>query len=87
MPKITLDPKRVQNLGGYINERKANLPYRDVVVGNPLDHPVKVEVPVYAESYFDDMRAEGILVEPIYAGDSLKEALDKMKQKIGVKVE
>ena len=85
MPKFTFDPKRVQNLGGYINEIKANLPYRDVVVGNPNDYEVKIEVPIYSEEMIEDIKENGLLVEPIYAGDSLKEAIDKMKAKIGVK--
>ena len=85
MPKMVFDPKRVQNLGGYIVESEANLPYRDVVVGNPNDFDVKIEVPIYSEEMLEELKEEGLIVEPIYAGDSLKEAMERVKARIGVR--
>lgn len=84
MPKFVFVPKRVQNLGGYIVESKANLPYRDVVVGNPHDFEVKIDVPIYSEAMIEAIKENGLIVEPIYAGDSLKEALNKVRAKVGV---
>lgn len=79
MPKFILRPFHTQNLGGYVVETYAKLPYRDVVVGNPTNEMKKIEVPVYSEETFKEYEKQGIIVLPIYAGDSLEEALKKVR--------
>ncbi|MFH1721905.1 MAG: energy-converting hydrogenase B subunit EhbP [Candidatus Altiarchaeota archaeon] len=83
MTKISIEPKIVFNLGGYIVESVANLPYRDVVVGNPKDETIKINAPIYNEQMIDDLEKQGLIIEKINAGESLGEALRKVKEKIG----
>jgi energy-converting hydrogenase B subunit P len=82
MPKFILRPLHVQNLGGYIVETYAKLPYRDVVIGNPTNEHLKIEVPVYSEETLKGYEKQGIIVLPVYAGDSLGEAISSVRAQV-----
>ncbi|HDI46856.1 MAG TPA: hypothetical protein ENF82_03515, partial [Candidatus Methanomethylia archaeon] len=47
MCRFILRERHAQNLGGFIVERVANFPFRDIVVGNPYNEPVLIKVPIY----------------------------------------
>jgi hypothetical protein len=79
MPRIAIRPKAVINLGGWVCERKLTIPYRDYVIGNPFDEPVKISSPIYT---MDDIKAIedlGLIVEPVAATDRLVDKLNKVK--------
>jgi hypothetical protein len=67
MPKIAIRGKDVINLGGWVLEHRAKLPYRDYVIGNPFDEPVKA------------IEELGLIVEPVSSYDKLTEKLKKVK--------
>ncbi len=83
--KFFLEPGKVINLGGYICEVLAKLPYRDVVVGNPLDEVVKIDIPIYSEQMVEAMRELGIIVRPVKDGESLVDAIGVVKRAIEAK--
>lgn len=83
MPKVVIRGKHVINLGGWIVEHRANLPYRDYVVGNPFDEPVKIEAPIYSIEGIEALRDLGLIVEPVARYDRLIEKLKKVKALIG----
>lgn len=85
MTKISIEPKLVFNLGGYVVESVANLPYRDVVVGNPRDETIKVDAPVYSDADLKAYEDAGLILEPMKEGDSLAGTLEKVKKKVGGK--
>ena len=79
MTKLLLEPGRVMNLGGYIVESRAQLPYRDVVIGNPQKEPVKITAPVIYAETLEEYKMLGIIVEPVAEGESLVKALKKVE--------
>ena len=58
-------PHHLVSLGGYIVER--NFPYRNVILVNKSDEPIKAEVPVFNEEWIDEHRNLGL--EVILVGD------------------
>ena len=82
MPKIIVESGMVFNLGGYIVERKANLPCVDVVLGNPLKNDIKISAPAYSQEMIDEYEKSGMIIEYIKKGDSLKETLERVKKRV-----
>ena len=79
MPRIAIRPKAVINLGGWVCERKLTIPYRDYVIGNPFDEPVKISSPIYTMDYIKAIEDLGLIVEPVAATDRLVDKLNKVK--------
>jgi len=79
MAKFILFPKDVQNMGGYIVENVAKLGYRDIIVGNPTDEPIKIDIPVYNEDIVKSYEQLGIIVYRLKIDESLISALEKVK--------
>ena len=79
MPKIVIREKHVITLGGWVVEHRANLPYRDYVVGNPFNQPVKIEAPIYSQEGIKTLEDLGLIVEPVANYDQLIEKLKKVK--------
>ena len=82
MPNYVLMPKQVMNLGGYIQENKANLGYRDVIVGNPSKECIKIYVPIYSEQCVVDVENLGVLVHRFQEDEDLTEEIEKMREKV-----
>lgn len=82
MPKIVIESGFVLNMGGYIIERKAKLPCVDVIVGNPMGEDVKVDAPVYSREMLDEYVRQGLIVEYLNQGESLKDKLEEVKAKV-----
>lgn len=82
MPKFIMLPKMVINLGGYIIENKADLNYRDVIVGNPKEESVKIFVPIYSEKNVEDIEKLGLLVHRFTEDESFVEEIEIMKKKV-----
>lgn len=79
MAKFILFPKDVQNMGGYIVENVAKLGYRDIIVGNPTDEPIKIDIPVYNEDIVKNYEQLGVVVYRMKTDESLTSALEKVK--------
>lgn len=82
MTKIVFESGLVINLGGYFVERVVKSDFIDVVVGNPLDEDVKIDLPILSMEMLDGIRDKGLLVEYLYEGDSLKDKLEEMREKV-----
>jgi hypothetical protein len=79
MPKIAIRGKDMINLGGWVLEHRAKLPYRDYVIGNPFDEPVKIEAPIYSLEGVKAIEELGLIVEPVSSHDLLIEKLKKVR--------
>jgi hypothetical protein len=79
MPRIAIRPKAVINLGGWVCERKLTIPFRDYVIGNPFDEPVKISSPIYTMEDIKAIEDLGLIVEPVAATDRLVDKLNKVK--------
>ena len=82
MCKFVLRGKHVQNLGGFIVEIRAKLPYRDIVVGNPFDEPVQIPVPVFSVEEIEKMKELGLIVKPVYDTDRVLDVIASVKKEI-----
>jgi len=80
--KYYFESGKVINLGGYICEIVAHLPYRDLVVGNPTKEPVKIDVPIYSEQMVDAIREKGMIVRTVQDGEDLVEAINRVKKAV-----
>jgi len=79
MPKLVIHERHVVTLGGWIVENRTNLPYRDYVIGNPFNEPVKVETPIYSIEDIKTIEVLGLIVEPLAPYDRLIDKLNKVK--------
>jgi hypothetical protein len=82
MPKIVVESGMVLNMGGYIVENMADLPYIDVVIGNPLREDVKISAPLYSAHQLKEYERQGLIIDYINRGDKLKDKLDAVKAKV-----
>ena len=80
--KYLFEPGKVINLGGYICELIAKLPYRDVVIGNPLKEPIKIDVPIYSEQMIEAIREKGLIVRTVEEGEDLVVAIMRVKRAV-----
>ncbi|MBI5459520.1 energy-converting hydrogenase B subunit P [Methanobacterium sp.] len=90
--KIVIRPQHIISLGGYIVE--TDFPYRNVIVVNPTEEPIKLEVPVFHEEWIEEQRQLGLEITPLTEKDNYlsnfrkaKARLDKLKAEKGIKAE
>ena len=84
--KFVVRTQHIVSLGGYIVER--NFPYRNIIVVNKSQEPIKIEIPVFTEDWIDSHRELGLEIIPVTEEDSFlklfrkaKSELDKIKAK------
>ncbi|HIQ32201.1 MAG TPA: hypothetical protein EYH55_01805 [Methanothermococcus okinawensis] len=90
MPKMILPPRLTMALGGYIREtiipygegEGEAFPYRNVIVGNPSDEPVKIEVPVYDRGWIERHRKLGLIVVPVNVEDDFVGLFNMVREKV-----
>ena len=87
MTKFNMESGLVFNLGGYFVERKVEADFIDVVVGNPLPEDVKINAPILTMEMLDELTEQGLIVEPIYKNDSLKDKLEEVREKVNQALE
>ncbi|MDI3549914.1 MAG: energy-converting hydrogenase subunit [Methanobacterium sp.] len=68
------------SLGGYIVE--TDFPYRNVIVVNPTEEPMKVEVPVFDEEWVEEHRQLGLELTPLTEEDNYLSEFRKAKAKL-----
>jgi energy-converting hydrogenase B subunit P len=90
MPKMVLLPRMTMALGGYIRETTfpyddkdiKPFPYRNVIVGNPTDEPIKIEVPVYDEGWIERHKKLGLIVVPVNEDDDFVGLFQMVREKV-----
>jgi len=73
---------------------ETDFPYRNVIVVNPTEEPIKLEVPVFHEEWIEEQRQLGLEIIPLTEKDNYlsnfrkaKARLDKLKSEKGIKAE
>ncbi|MCG2828102.1 energy-converting hydrogenase B subunit P [Methanothermobacter sp. K4] len=66
--KMVIRPHHMISLGGYIVE--LDFPYRNIIVVNPTDEHIKIEVPVFDEDWIDEHRELGLRIIPVRDEDN-----------------
>ena len=90
--KIVIRPLHIMSLGGYIVETE--FPYRNVIVVNPTEEPIKLEVPVFNEEWLEEQGKLGLELTPLTDEDNYlsqfrkaKAKLERLKEEKGVIVD
>ncbi|MGC9517853.1 MAG: energy-converting hydrogenase B subunit EhbP [Methanomicrobiales archaeon] len=78
--KFVVRPMHIISVGGYIVE--VTFPYRNVIVVNPTNEPIKIEIPIYSEDWLDEHRKLGLEVIPITYEESFLRTFKKAKAKL-----
>ena len=83
--KFVVRPMHIVSVGGYIVE--TDFPYRNLIVVNPTEEPIKIDIPIFNEDWIDEHRQLGLEITPITENDSFlsyfrkaKIKLDKLKE-------
>lgn len=66
--KMVIRPHHMISLGGYIVE--LDFPYRNIIVVNPTDEHIKIEVPVFDEDWIEEHRELGLRIIPVRDEDN-----------------
>lgn len=87
--KFVVTPFHIISVGGYIVE--TDFPYSNLIVVNPTDQPIKIDIPVFTEDWIERHRNLGLEIIPIKEEESFlsnfrraKVKLDQLKVELGV---
>jgi energy-converting hydrogenase B subunit P len=85
--KFVVRPLHIISVGGYIVE--TDFPYRNLIVVNPTEEPIKIDIPVFSEDWIERHRQLGLEIIPIKDDETFlsnfrraKIKLDQLKSKI-----
>lgn len=85
--KFVVRPLHIISVGGYIVE--TDFPYRNLIVVNPTEEPIKIDIPVFSEDWIDKHRQLGLEIIPIEEEQTFlsnfrkaKLRLEKLKDKL-----
>jgi len=87
--KIVLRQHHIISLAGYIVETRTS--FRNLIVINHSDEPIKLEVPVLYDGWIEDHEAMGLEVIPVKDNDDFlamfqvaKHKLDEERKQVGI---
>ena len=67
-------------VGGYIVETQ--FPYRNLIVVNPTEEPIKIDIPIFTEDWIEEHRSLGLEITPITEKQSFLSNFRKAKIKL-----
>lgn len=83
--KFVVRAMHIISVGGYIVETQ--FPYRNLIVVNPTEEPIKIDIPIFNEEWIVEHRELGLEITPISEKESFlsnfrkaKIKLDKLKE-------
>ena len=83
--KFVVRAMHIISVGGYIVETQ--FPYRNLIVVNPTEEPIKIDIPIFTEDWIEKHRGFGLEITPITEKESFfsnfrkaKIKLDKLKE-------
>jgi len=78
--KFVVRPLHIISVGGYIVE--VDFPYRNIIVVNPTEEPIKIDIPVFSTEWIDKHRELGLEIIPTEDEDSFLSTWRKAKAKL-----
>lgn len=78
--KFVVRPLHIISVGGYIVE--VDFPYRNIIVVNPTEEPIKIDLPVFTTDWIDEQRKLGLEIIPTKDEDSFLSTFRKAKAKL-----
>lgn len=79
--KFVVRPLHIISVGGYIVE--TDFPYRNVIVVNPTEEPIKIDIPIFFEDWIDRHRQLGLEIIPIKEEETFLTNFRRAKAKLG----
>ncbi|MGB9201820.1 energy-converting hydrogenase B subunit EhbP [Methanobacterium sp.] len=83
--KFVVRAMHIISVGGYIVETQ--FPYRNLIVVNPTEEPIKIDIPIFTEDCIEEHKSLGLEITPITEKESFlsnfrkaKIKLDKLKE-------
>ena len=80
--KFVVRPLHIISVGGYIVE--VDFPYRNIVVVNPTEEPIKIDIPIFSTEWIDEHRKLGLEIIPTKDDDSFLKTFKKAKAKLDI---
>lgn len=78
--KFVVRPLHIISVGGYIVE--VDFPYRNIIVVNPTEEPIKMDIPIFSTEWIDEHRKLGLEIIPTKDDDSFLKTFKKAKAKL-----
>ena len=78
--KFVVRPLHIISVGGYIVE--VDFPYRNIVVVNPTEEPIKIDIPIFSTEWIDEHRKLGLEIILTEDDDSFLKTFKKAKAKL-----
>jgi len=78
--KFVVRPMHIVSVGGYIVETQ--FPYRNLIVVNPTEEPIKIDIPVFTEDWIEEHRQLGLEITPLTEDESFLSKFRKAKVKL-----
>lgn len=78
--KFVVRPLHIISVGGYIVE--VDFPYRNIIVVNPTQEPIKIDLPVFTTDWIEEQRKLGLEIIPTKDEDSFLSTFRKAKAKL-----
>ena len=78
--KFVVRPLHIISVGGYIVE--VDFPYRNIIVVNPTEEPIKIDIPIFSTEWIDEHRKLGLEIILTEDDDSFLKTFKKAKAKL-----
>ncbi len=78
--KFVVRAMHIISVGGYIVETQ--FPYRNLIVVNPTEEPIKIDIPIFTEDWIAEHRELGLDITPIKENESFLSNFRKAKIKL-----
>ncbi len=78
--KFVVRAMHIISVGGYIVETQ--FPYRNLIVVNPTEEPIKIDIPIFTEDWIEEHRNLGLEITPIKEQESFLSNFRKAKIKL-----
>jgi energy-converting hydrogenase B subunit P len=82
--KFVVRPQHIISVGGYIFETE--FPYRNIIVVNPTEEPIKIEIPIFSVDWIEEHRKLGLEITPLKEEDTFLTAFKKAKAKLDAQI-
>ncbi len=83
--KFVVRPQHIISVGGYIVETE--FPYRNVIVVNPTEEPIKIDIPIFSVDWIEEHRKLGLEITPLKEEDTFLTAFKRAKAKLDAQIE
>ena len=82
--KFVVRPQHIISVGGYIVETE--FPYRNIIVVNPTEEPIKIDIPIFSVDWIEEHRKLGLEITPLKEEETFLTAFKRAKAKLDAQI-